>query len=154
MPYPYILCYAAVELCEAVPATARHSERWAPQVHQVCDPESLRHCLHGLLSGAFCSAQAPQVQHQDSVFLLRSSDSKTISPKTSFLLCIVSRTLVHHSFTNSCLSCRWWQFYYSLFFSGHVVFAGWPLYAPAVKALIKAIGGQRIRSEKDKDKDK
>lgn len=81
MHYHYILCSAAVELCEAVPAAARHSKCWAPQVHQVCDPESLCHCLHGLLSGAFCSAQAPQVKKQDSVFLLRSSDFKTIAPQ-------------------------------------------------------------------------
>lgn len=30
------------------------------------------------------------------------------------------------------------------------MFAGWPLYAPAVKALIKAIGGERIKVEKSK----
>ncbi|XP_068223260.1 lysophospholipid acyltransferase 5 isoform X2 [Palaemon carinicauda] len=45
---------------------------------------------------------------------------------------------------------RWWQFYTSLYFSGHIFFAGWPLYGSAVKALIKAIGGERVRIEKGK----
>lgn len=90
MHYHYILCSAAIELCKAVPAAACHSKRWAPQVHQVCDPESVCHCLHGLLSGAFCPAQAPQVKKQDAVFLLmmmilRSNDFKSIAPKTSII---------------------------------------------------------------------
>lgn len=63
---------------------------------------------------------------------------------------LILTKFVHRYFTDSSLPCRWWQFYNSLFFSGHVVFAGWPLYASAVKALIRAIGGERIRLEKDK----
>ncbi|XP_042872826.1 lysophospholipid acyltransferase 5-like isoform X2 [Penaeus japonicus] len=45
---------------------------------------------------------------------------------------------------------RWWNFYTSLYFSGHIFFAGWPLYAAAVKSVIKAIGGERVRVEKGK----
>ncbi|KAK3863273.1 hypothetical protein Pcinc_018957 [Petrolisthes cinctipes] len=46
---------------------------------------------------------------------------------------------------------RWWNFYYSLFFSGHLLFAGWPLYAPAVKAVLKTVAGERVRIEKKDD---
>nr|XP_053646763.1 LOW QUALITY PROTEIN: lysophospholipid acyltransferase 5-like [Cherax quadricarinatus] len=45
---------------------------------------------------------------------------------------------------------RWWNLYVSLYFSGHVVFACWPLYAPVVKALIKTIGGERVKVDKGK----
>ncbi|XP_037797486.1 lysophospholipid acyltransferase 5-like [Penaeus monodon] len=45
---------------------------------------------------------------------------------------------------------RWWDFYVSLYFSGHIIFAGWPLYAPVVKVVLKAIGGERVSVEKGK----
>ncbi|XP_063614624.1 lysophospholipid acyltransferase 5-like [Penaeus indicus] len=45
---------------------------------------------------------------------------------------------------------RWWDFYVSLYFSGHIIFAGWPLYSPVVKAVLKAIGGERVSVEKGK----
>lgn len=45
---------------------------------------------------------------------------------------------------------RWWDFYVSLYFSGHIIFAGWPLYAPVVKGVLKAIGGERVSADKGK----
>lgn len=63
--YLFIYITAALKLCEAVSTTGHHSQCWAPQVHQVCNPEVLCHYLHGILSGAFCSAEASQVGKQE-----------------------------------------------------------------------------------------
>ncbi|XP_076032555.1 lysophosphatidylcholine acyltransferase 3 protein nessy isoform X1 [Oratosquilla oratoria] len=43
---------------------------------------------------------------------------------------------------------RWWSFYKSLYFSGHLFFAGWPIYAPAVKALLRALDKRTAAEDK------
>ncbi|CAL4063406.1 unnamed protein product, partial [Meganyctiphanes norvegica] len=42
---------------------------------------------------------------------------------------------------------KWWSFWQSLYFSGHIFFVCWPLYAPAVRAFLKVIGGPPVTKD-------
>lgn len=45
---------------------------------------------------------------------------------------------------------NWWRFWKSLYFSGHLFFVCWPIYAPAVRAFLKVIGGPPVTKDSSK----